>query len=369
MDALKAELERKRKEREANNAAAGPRKWVKRGELEQQRAIKYYENEAAEQEERARKAVAPQHRIKAANALESESAEGSISSAYASTVGSKGGTSASSAAAASAMDSAADEMLRPTEVMRRLRRLGQPIKLFGEDDEARFERYRAVSSAMPSEAEVDLELQKGQTWGQSERQLFDDSGKAKHQAAKEARLDDADIKDDEAELAATFVASTPEEVISRHFKQLIKLWESELEQREPAEVGSQQGRTATAAFQQCKRHMKPFFKQLKAREMPLDVVGSMVEITSYMQQREYVKAHDSYIKCAIGTAAWPMGITGTGIHERQGRQHLREDKIAHVMNDETQRKYLQSVKRLMTFAQRALPPDGPSKAVLNGTMI
>ena len=59
-------------------------------------------------------------------------------------------------------------------------------------------------------------------------------------------------------------------------------------------------------------------------------------------------------------------VAGTGIHERQGRQHLREAKVAHVMNDETQRKYLQSVKRLMTFAQSALPPDGPSKAVLMG---
>ena len=85
--------------------------------------------------------------------------------------------------------------------------------------------------------------------------------------------------------------------------------------------------------------------------------------------RRYVKAHDAYIKCAIGNAPWPMGITGTGIHERQGRQHLREDKVAHVMNDETQRKYLQSVKRLMTYAQKALPPDGPSKMVLNGSMI
>ena len=52
----------------------------------------------------------------------------------------------------------------------------------------------------------------------------------------------------------------------------------------------------------------------------------MVEITTFMQQREYVKAHDAYIRCAIGTAPWPMGITGTGIHERQGRQHLRECK-------------------------------------------
>ena len=34
-----------------------------------------------------------------------------------------------------------------------------------------------------------------------------------------------------------------------------------------------------------------------------------------------------YITCAIGNAPWPMGITGTGVHERQGRQHIRSDKI------------------------------------------
>ena len=81
------------------------------------------------------------------------------------------------------------------------------------------------------------------------------------------------------------------------------------------------------------------------------------------RRRRYVKAHDAYILCAIGNAPWPMGITGTGVHERQGRQHIQVSKIAHVMNDETQRKYLQSVKRLLTFAQKALPPDGPSKTV------
>ena len=82
-----------------------------------------------------------------------------------------------------------------------------------------------------------------------------------------------------------------------------------------------------------------------------------------MQQREYVRANDAYIKCAIGNMPWPMGITGTGVHERQGRQHIQSGKISHVMNDETQRKYLQSIKRLMTFSQRALPAD-PSKCVL-----
>lgn len=37
--------------------------------------------------------------------------------------------------------------------------------------------------------------------------------------------------------------------------------------------------------------MKPFFRLLRTREMPLDVLSTMVEITTFMQQREYVKAH------------------------------------------------------------------------------
>ena len=97
--------------------------------------------------------------------------------------------------------------------------------------------------------------------------------------------------------------------------------------------------------------------------MAAAVASSIVEIASHMIKREYVKAHDAYITCAIGNAPWPMGITGTGVHERQGRQHIRSDKIAHVMNDETQRKFLQSVKRLMTYAQKVRPADGPSQMV------
>jgi len=248
------------------------------------------------------------------------------------------------------------------DVMLRLRALGQPIRLFGEDDTERLERYRAVSSALPSESVVNNELKRGQMF--DETQLFDESGKAKQDTAKVASGKEEEEADDDDVLAATFVATTPEQVVARHFKQLTKLWEDDLEAREAHEAQSNAGRSATAAFQQCKRHMRPFFRLLKNREMPLDVLSTMVEITTFMQQREYVRAHDAYINCAIGNAPWPMGITGTGIHERQGRQHLRESKVAHVMNDETQRKYLQSVKRLMTFAQRALPPSGPSKMVL-----
>ena len=57
--------------------------------------------------------------------------------------------------------------------------------------------------------------------------------------------------------------------------------------------------------------------------------------------------------------AWPIGVTMVGIHARKGREKIGESNVAHVMNDEEQRKYLTSIKRLMSFAQSrsAAPPS------------
>lgn len=51
-----------------------------------------------------------------------------------------------------------------------------------------------------------------------------------------------------------------------------------------------------------------------------------------------------------------------GIHERSAREKIHTNSVAHIMNDETTRKYLQSIKRLMTFSQRRYPAM-PSKSV------
>jgi pre-mRNA-splicing factor 18 len=45
-----------------------------------------------------------------------------------------------------------------------------------------------------------------------------------------------------------------------------------------------------------------------------------------------------------------MGVTMVGIHERTGRAKIFSSQIAHILNDETQRKYIQSIKRLITFS-------------------
>ena len=70
---------------------------------------------------------------------------------------------------------------------------------------------------------------------------------------------------------------------------------------------------------------------------------------------DFRTAHEHYLRCAIGNAAWPIGLTMVGIHERSGRERISTAKVAHIMNNELQRKYLTSVKRLMTFAQEKRP--------------
>ena len=86
---------------------------------------------------------------------------------------------------------------------------------------------------------------------------------------------------------------------------------------------------------------------------------------------------------SIGNAPWPIGVTMVGIHARTGREKIFSQSIAHVLNDETQRKYIQviiiiaiiivnisplsqAVKRLMTFCQNKYPTD-PSKSVEYGS--
>lgn len=75
-----------------------------------------------------------------------------------------------------------------------------------------------------------------------------------------------------------------------------------------------------------------------------------------------LQASDAYLQMAIGNAPWPIGVTMVGIHARTGREKIFSKNVAHVMNDETQRKYIQALKRLMTKCQEFYPTD-PSRCV------
>lgn len=84
---------------------------------------------------------------------------------------------------------------------------------------------------------------------------------------------------------------------------------------------------------------------MRTRTLEPDVLRLLSEIVHHMQSRQYQKANDAYLRLSIGNAAWPIGVTAVGIHERSAREKITEDNVAHVLNDEVSRKYIQSVKR------------------------
>ena len=111
------------------------------------------------------------------------------------------------------------------------------------------------------------------------------------------------------------------------------------------------GKLQTKTQKQCKDYIRPLFKQCKNQEVPADILFKLHEMVISCEKGDFRAANDTYIKTAIGNSAWPIGLTMVGIHERSGRERISEYKVAHMMSNEMERKYLTSVKRLITFAQ------------------
>jgi pre-mRNA-splicing factor 18 len=91
-------------------------------------------------------------------------------------------------------------------------------------------------------------------------------------------------------------------------------------------------------------------------------MNKLFEVMIFCIDKDYIRAHDKYIELAIGNAPWPMGVTMVGIHERSGRSRIYTSQVAHILNDENTKKYLQSVKRIMSLVQRIYPAS-PSNCV------
>eukprot|EP00985_Skeletonema_marinoi_P015459 scaffold7992_cov104-Skeletonema_marinoi.AAC.2 len=153
--------------------------------------------------------------------------------------------------------------------------------------------------------------------------------------------------------------------IYRYFKSLLRQWEGELNSRPDAIKRTMSGKNDIKTLKQCKDYIRPLFTLCKRREIEESLQNHLFNIVLYCEEGEFVKAHDAYLDVAIGRAAWPIGVTMVGIHARSGRAKIESANVAHVMNSELQRKYLTSVKRLMSFAQRVRVDVDPSKKVVN----
>lgn len=152
------------------------------------------------------------------------------------------------------------------------------------------------------------------------------------------------------------------ETILQLLQLILKMWEVQLNARSIKEKASTKGKLSLATYNQTQLYLKPLLRKLKNSSLPDDILDSLTLITKHMMEKDYLRASDAYLEMAIGNAPWPIGVTMVGIHARTGREKIFSKNVAHVLNDETQRKYIQALKRLMTKCQLFFPTD-PSRCV------
>lgn len=254
------------------------------------------------------------------------------------------------------------------EVVRRLRDRGEPIRLFGETDRDAFQRLRFIEITQP-EVQHGFRNDFKDAMDEVDQQylkeiLASSSGGTTTESERQAENEDEDpiTYDKIQEMAKRLGRGSKDHdhmVISTLLEFLLKLWN--------AQVNSQKDHTtnvkiARATYNQTKVYMKPLLRKLKTRSIPEDILDSLTEIIKHLLSRNYIKASDAYLQMAIGNAPWPIGVTMVGIHARTGREKIFSKNVAHVLNDETQRKYIQGLKRLMTKCQEYFPTD-PSRCV------
>jgi len=260
-----------------------------------------------------------------------------------------------------------------SEVIRKLRDVLQPIILFGEnEDEANLrlrsleiggdtdrlggtsqndyrEAMKRVDKQFLKSIEADKEGEEGEEKNSFEDKVY--TTEKTHEDLLNMVLDlkRGDLKFDDS-------------VIAEWIKVVMTLWSQEMNSRTQEDATSIKGRMEAATYNQTRAYVKPLLKMLRKHQLTDDIRDSLSSIIRYVLQRDYILANEKYMEMAIGNAPWPIGVTNAGIHARPGRERIFSKHVAHVLNDESQRKYIQGLKRLMTKAQIYFVTD-PSRSV------
>ena len=179
------------------------------------------------------------------------------------------------------------------ELKAKLRELKEPAILFAESHAARLKRYRTLTAPKPvlsntpipttlsllPESEMHVAVTKPPPAGSPERSLL--------------------LRQ-----------------LASYFTMILTEWIRALDGRDAEVKTSSQGRVAAAAMEQSRDNLRPLFKKFERGDIEEGVLEPVIEIVRAAQKRRYVEANDAYLTLSIGKAAWPIGVTMVGIHER-----------------------------------------------------
>jgi pre-mRNA-splicing factor 18 len=257
------------------------------------------------------------------------------------------------------------------QVIARLRELNEPATLFGELDRDRVRRLERAELLAASG--LDFAISGGENdFRKALKELdelrceetdMEERVRARH-LAREQRISEYSrmLRDADTAFACA------EQRVAASLRKLLDEWERYVD-AQMADIAEMSGgvngrlsavqRQDAAVHKQTVGYMESLFDLLDRRQLEASQLDAIDRIVKAIDARQYREAHDAYMSMAIGNAPWPLGATMTSIHSRSAREKIFAKNVAHVLNDEQQRKYIQSIKRLITFAER-LRPAGKS---------
>ncbi|KAL6886935.1 hypothetical protein GGI43DRAFT_273580 [Trichoderma evansii] len=212
------------------------------------------------------------------------------------------------------------------ELIEKLRALGHPAILFGESHAGRLRRHKKLTTVL-TKGPIPTTLQ-----------LVEE---------KDMKVDGTLPKDKQGRQWLY-------RQLASYFTMVLTAYEKAIDEEKRETSNS---KMAYSAMVQTRENMKPLFRKFESGDLDDSLLQPIIEIVQALQERRYVDANDGYLRLSIGKAAWPIGVTMVGIHERSAREKLHDGEKGHVMGDEVTRKYLQSIKRCLTFAQVRWPPE------------
>ncbi|WBW75493.1 U5 snRNP-associated protein Prp18 [Schizosaccharomyces osmophilus] len=332
MDFLKEEIEKKRRQLEGKNDIPA-KKAFRRGDWEKERERKYLEDqretELKKQEKKRkldeeRESYEKERRHPVSKISKVDEMSNSSSPIATSKAASPGVSDSQNATKSSSPSTKSEHPELPlSEVVRKLRELKEPIKLFGESEEALLKRFFII------EKEKEIE--------QLEKELLSrgveliDYQQATHEKPRISKQ------------VVTFL------------RRGIFVWDKILTSKPTSELNSPEAQGQLKIFRQAKQDLETLIRLLIDGTLNDNIVSKIAEICYLCQRKEFVKANDVYLQLTIGNAPWPIGVTMVGIHERSAHQRLQRDPNTSILKDEKKRKCLQALKRFITFSEREDP--------------
>lgn len=378
MDALKGLISKHKssQQKRKRDAGVGVKKFYRKGDLERAKKREYEKREADDRESRIRRKQEKADSLAAAEEEDRENAR----KLHCSSTSKRNKTSATQRVSPnkSKIEDSPNEdeiegVLPLYEVFRRLRKMGKPVTFYGESDVERYARMR--QEELNAQDRGDLAL--GDEYEVRNVFLKDDDNKPSNISPTKQQIDREGETEAKKKLPRKIVLNSEGEEapggdlskysgqmkLYKFFKRLLREWEEAMENRPQSLKESAAGRISLKTFRQCKDYMRHFFRITKVNELPSDIEVHLLRLVDHCRERQYRLASEVYMDVSVGRAPWPIGVTRISIQLRPGAEKIyckTLNENAHVMQDEACRKYITSIKRIVTFCQTKYPTD-PSR--------